>query len=151
MYEALSYSCMRPKATSVRGLQLLVYEALIYTSFHMGLRFFSTVVLCFLWFPSMKTTYGSELCARDVLCVFVCERVSDCACVCVRVCVCRVHVCVCVRERESGISRASSAVCSSKVEGESGIRRQEREKVASDGRRERKRHLKSIFSRFTSR
>ncbi len=27
---ALSYSCMRPSATSVRGLKLLVYEALCY-------------------------------------------------------------------------------------------------------------------------
>ena len=28
VYEALSYSCMRPSATSVCRLQLLVYEAL---------------------------------------------------------------------------------------------------------------------------
>ena len=28
MYEALSYLCMRPYATSVCGLKLLVYEAL---------------------------------------------------------------------------------------------------------------------------
>ncbi len=30
MYEALSYQCMRPYATSVCGLKLLVYEALRY-------------------------------------------------------------------------------------------------------------------------
>ena len=30
MYEALSYQCMRPYATSVCGLNLLVYEALSY-------------------------------------------------------------------------------------------------------------------------
>jgi hypothetical protein len=29
-HEALSYRCMRPEATSVRGLKLLVYEALSY-------------------------------------------------------------------------------------------------------------------------
>jgi hypothetical protein len=30
MYEALNYWCMRPSATSVRGLELLVYEDLRY-------------------------------------------------------------------------------------------------------------------------
>ena len=31
VYEALSYACMRPEATSVRGLKPLVHEALSYT------------------------------------------------------------------------------------------------------------------------
>jgi hypothetical protein len=30
VYEAFSYLCMRPSATSVRGFKLLVYEALSY-------------------------------------------------------------------------------------------------------------------------